>query len=485
MFRLSDAQRRQYRRNPVVLAALWLLGAGLLVLGALAGSVLGFLVGFVALAVAAYWSVDALLVGRVSELRRRTTWNVAFIVVGALLIALPLALGSLEIALATLAGIGFIVLGGGRLAFDLALRRGWIKSYGQLAERATEVAIAVFLWSFRIAVVFVIVAGSALTLASGRYDIATWVRLLVDGLTLGSVYAMIALGYTMVYGILRMINFAHGEVFISGAFGGYFTAVALNNAGLLNASPLTSLLSVAIMMAVAAATSTIIAVIIERVAYRPLRNAPRLVPLISAIGASFFLQYTLRGLFGSRKYSYPAVNILNEDVPIAFLDLRWVQVLVIVTAVIMMAALYLFVMRTKTGTAIRAVSEDKSTAALMGIDVNRAIVTTFALGAALAGVAGVLYALYFRQVDFFSGFVPGVKAFTSAVLGGIGNVPGAMVGGLFLGEIESVGPTLFFVGLGVPSVNQLKDVIAFTMLVLVLIFRPSGILGERLARQRA
>jgi branched-chain amino acid transport system permease protein len=331
----------------------------------------------------------------------------------------------------------------------------------------------------------VIVAGSALTLASGRYDIATWVRLLVDGLTLGSVYAMIALGYTMVYGILRMINFAHGEVFISGAFGGYFTAVAFNNAGLLNASPLTSLLSVAIMMAVAAATSTIIAVIIERVAYRPLRNAPRLVPLISAIGASFFLQYTLRGLFGSRKYSYPAVNILNEDVPIAFLDLRWVQVLVIVTAVIMMAALYLFVMRTKTGTAIRAVSEDKSTAALMGIDVNRAIVTTFALGAALAGVAGVLYALYFRQVDFFSGFVPGVKAFTSAVLGGIGNVPGAMVGGLFLGEIESVGPTLFFVGLGVPSVNQLKDVIAFTMLVLVLIFRPSGILGERLARQRA
>jgi branched-chain amino acid transport system permease protein len=160
-------------------------------------------------------------------------------------------------------------------------------------------------------------------------------------------------------------------------------------------------------------------------------------------------------------------------------------VLVIASALLMMTVLYFFVMRSKTGTAIRAVSEDKATAALMGIDVNRAIVTTFALGAAMAGAAGVLYALLFRQIDFFIGFLPGVKAFTSAVLGGIGNVPGAVVGGLFLGEIEAVGPALFFTGLGVPSVTQLKDVIAFTMLVLVLIFRPSGILGERLARQRA
>ena len=357
--------------------------------------------------------------------------------------------------------------------------------YRRYVERLTELAIVVFLWSFRIAVVLVVVVGSALTLMSGRYNLETWVRLIVDGFTLGSVYAMIALGYTMVYGILRMINFAHGEVFMAGAFAGYFTAVALNDAGLLNANPLFSLLSIVIMLLVAAATSTVIAVLIERVAYRPLRNAPRLVPLISAIGASFFLQSTFRGLFGSRKYSYPAVTILNENVGLPFVDVRWVQVLVIVSALAMMTTLYLFVMRTKTGTAIRAVSEDKSTAALMGIDVNRAIVTTFALGAAMAGAAGVLYALLFRQVDFFAGFVPGIKAFTAAVVGGIGNVPGAMVGGLFLGEIESVGPTLFFVGLGVPSVNQLKDVIAFTMLVLVLIFRPSGILGERLARQRA
>jgi branched-chain amino acid transport system permease protein len=142
-------------------------------------------------------------------------------------------------------------------------------------------------------------------------------------------------------------------------------------------------------------------------------------------------------------------------------------------------------MRTKTGTAIRAVSEDKATAALMGINVDRAIVTTFAVGAAMAGAAGVLYVMLFRQLDFFTGFLPGIKAFTAAVVGGIGNVPGAMLGGLFLGEVESVGPQLFLEGLGVPAAGQLKDVIAFTMLVLILVFRPSGILGERITRQRA
>jgi len=355
----------------------------------------------------------------------------------------------------------------------------------RLVERFTDVAIAAFLWTFRIAVVAVVVIGSALTLMQGTHDIATWIRLVVSGLTLGSVYAMIALGYTMVYGILRMINFAHGEVFMAGAFTGYFTAVALDDAGLLNGSPIMSLVSIVIMMAAAAVVSTLISLAIERIAYRPLRNAPRLVPLISAIGASFFLQYTFRGFFGSRIYSYPSVTILNENIDFGIVSLKVVEALVIVAAVVMMTTLYLFVMRTRTGTSIRAVSEDKSTAALMGIDVNRAIVVTFALGAAMAGAAGVLYALLFRQVDFYVGFVPGIKAFTAAVLGGIGNIPGAMLGGLFLGEIESVGPTLFFTGLGVPSVNQLKDVIAFTMLVLVLIFRPSGILGERLARQRA
>jgi branched-chain amino acid transport system permease protein len=357
-----------------------------------------------------------------------------------------------------------------------------------LAERATDVAISAFLWTFRIVVVLVVVVGSALTLASGKYSLQAWADLARDGVTLGSVYALIALGYTMVYGILRMINFAHGEIFMAGAFGGYFAAVGLQSIGLLEGNPVTALIAVIIMMAVAATVSVTIALLVERIAYRPLRNAPRLVPLISAIGASFFLQYTFRGAFGAGLYSYPTVTAFEGRVELPVFDFfrfKWIDVLVIGSALVMMAVLYLFVMRTKTGTAIRAVSEDKATAALMGIDVNRAIVTTFAVGAAMAGAAGVLYGMLYRSFNFYSGFLPGVKAFTAAVLGGIGNIPGAMVGGLFLGEIEQVGPSLFLDGLGVPAVNQLKDVIAFTILVLVLVFRPSGILGERITRQRA
>jgi branched-chain amino acid transport system permease protein len=161
------------------------------------------------------------------------------------------------------------------------------------------------------------------------------------------------------------------------------------------------------------------------------------------------------------------------------------RVIVIVAAVLMMALLYYFVQRTKTGRAMRAVAEDREAAALMGVDVDRTIVTTFAIGGALAGVAGILYALIFRQVHFFMGFIPGIKAFTAAVLGGIGNIPGAMVGGLLLGVVESLGPALFLEGLNIPAANQLKDVIAFTMLVLILIFRPTGIIGERLAKKKA
>jgi branched-chain amino acid transport system permease protein len=187
-------------------------------------------------------------------------------------------------------------------------------------------------------------------------------------------------------------------------------------------------------------------------------------------------------------FAYPTVSFLQDpvDLPIASaIRLKWIDVIVIGSALLMMVGLYLFTMKSKLGTAIRAVSEDANAATLMGIDVNRAIVMTFAVGAAMAGAAGVLFGLIFRQITFTSGFVPGVKAFTAAVLGGIGNIPGAMVGGMFLGEIESVGPQLFLDGLGVPSPNQLKDVIAFTLLVLVLIFRPQGILGERLSRSRA
>jgi branched-chain amino acid transport system permease protein len=262
--------------------------------------------------------------------------------------------------------------------------------YRRYVERITDIAIAVFLWTFRIAVFGVVIIGSALTLLNENYAPQVWVRLIIDGLTLGSVYALIALGYTMVYGILRMINFAHGEVFAAGAFGGYFTGAYLLDSGFLNANVIASLIAVAAMILVAMGVAAGVALLVERIAYRPLRNAPRLVPLISAIGASFFLQYTYRGFFGSRPYVYPNVAVLERDVGLGFVPLKWVEVLVVVSAIVMMALLYLFVMRTRTGIAIRAVSEDKATAALMGIDVNRAIVTTFAVGAAMADLLATL-----------------------------------------------------------------------------------------------
>ena len=278
--------------------------------------------------------------------------------------------------------------------------------------------------------------------------------------------------------ILRLIGFSIL------AFAGYFVVTGLNQSGFLDQNWLLGLVIVAVS---AMLTSMIVAVLLERIAYRPLRRAPRLVPLITAIGASFFLQYTVRGLFGSQFRSYPEIPQLEGSVSLlgGVLVIQYVQLLVIVAAALFMLGLYQLVQQTRTGKAMRAVSEDKDVAALMGIDVDAIIVRTFVIGAALAGAAGVLYALLFRQVTFLMGFVPGIKAFTAAVLGGIGNIPGAMLGGLFLGVVESVGPTLFLDGLGVPAPNQLKDVIAFVMLVMVLIFRPTGILGERLARTKA
>jgi len=225
-------------------------------------------------------------------------------------------------------------------------------------------------------------------------------------------------------------------------------------------------------------TSMITAVLLERIAYRPLRNAPRLVPLITAIGASLVLQYSFRGFYGSSVRAYPSVDIFSGTITILGIPFLKSQLLVIVTAAVLMLALYYFVERTRTGRSMRAVSEDKEVAAMMGINVDRVIVTTFAIGGLLAGAAGILYALIFNQVFFLMGFVPGIKAFTAAVLGGIGSIPGAMLGGLTLGVLESVGPFLLLSGFGVPSPNQLKDVIAFSMLVLVLIFRPTGLLGK-------
>jgi branched-chain amino acid transport system permease protein len=352
----------------------------------------------------------------------------------------------------------------------------------RLGERFTDWAVTGFLWGIRLLFVTIIVLGTLLTIRAGKYTSEQWIDFVIFGISQGSIYALIALGYTMVYGILRMINFAHGEIFMSGAFGAYFFATGLANAGFMEEFPALVLIG-SILFAMLFSAS--IALLVERIAYRPLRGAPRLVPLISAIGASFFLQYAFRGFFGPGVYAFPSVTALQGEWNILGIGILKMQVVVAVSAFVMMGILYSFVMYTKMGKAMRAVSENKDVASLMGIDVNRIIVTTFAVGAAMAGAAGVLYALIFRQVNFLMGFVPGVKAFTAAVLGGIGNIPGAMVGGLVLGIFESVGPALFLDGLGIPSPHQLKDAIAYTMLIMILLFRPSGILGERITKTKA
>ncbi len=331
-------------------------------------------------------------------------------------------------------------------------------------------------------IVLGVILGSIATLVAGKYTTRQWFDLIVFGVALGGIYALIALGYTLVYGILRMINFAHSEVFMAGPFTAYFLADAWGKSGFLDQNPVLGLL---LIFFLAMFISVAVAILLERIAYRPLRFAPRLVPLITAIGASFFLQYFFRGLYGPNIKVYPDIPALKGDFTLGDLKVTYLQLLVIVAAAAMMIGLQIFIQRSRTGKAMRAVAEDKQTAALMGINVDNIIVITFVIGGALAGAAGVLYALMFKQVAFNMGFIPGIKAFTAAVLGGIGNVPGAMVGGLFLGIIESVGPSLFLDGLGIPAPYQLKDAIAFTLLVLVLIFRPTGILGEKLAEKKA
>ena len=338
----------------------------------------------------------------------------------------------------------------------------------------------------RITIIVLVIVGAANTILSGKYTGAQWVDLVMAGLAQGSIYALIALGYTLVYGILLMINFAHGEVYMAGALTTVFLAEATARWGWLDAGIPAIVGTVLLWMVLASAVSTGVAILLERVAYRPLRGAPRLVPLITAIGASFFLQYTFRGFFGSTRRAYPIISELRTTIPIGNVNISLAQVVVFFSALVLMLALFYLVERTKIGKAMRAVSENKEVARLMGVNIDAVIIFTFAIGGALAGSAGVINGLYRPQgVNYFMGFFPGIKAFTAAVLGGIGSVPGALLGGLFLGVIESVGPNLVLDGLGIPGANQLKDVIAFTMLVLVLIFRPQGILGERLAEERA
>jgi branched-chain amino acid transport system permease protein len=336
--------------------------------------------------------------------------------------------------------------------------------------------LSIILWAIRIIVIGAVLIGSTLTLQRGLLPAESWRDLLIFGIAQGSVYALIALGYTLVYGILFMINFAHGEVFMSGAFTAYFVAVFAAGEGLLDGNPI---IGIAMILATSMLTSMTVAILLERIAYRPLRGAPRLVPLITAIGASLVLQYSFRGLYGSGVRGYPQIEALQGRWEILGIPILRSQAVVIVAAVLLMFALWYLVEKTSTGRQMRAVSEDKEVAALMGINVDAVIVKTFAIGGLLAGAAGILYVFIFNQVQFLMGFLPGIKAFTAAVLGGIGNIVGAMLGGLFLGVLESVGPFLFLSGFGVPSPNQLRDVIAFTMLVLVLIFRPYGILGKK------
>lgn len=343
--------------------------------------------------------------------------------------------------------------------------------------------IGVILWLFRAVIIVLILWGSIAAIIDNPYSTRQWLDFLVFGIAQGSMYALIAIGYTLVYGVLFMINFAHGEFFMSGVMTAtIFVAVPMSESGFLERQPLLGLVLITI---VAMSVSVLVAVLTERVAYRPLRNAPRLVPLITAIGASFFWQYFFRGLYGSEQKAFPQIPALAGTVPFLGTELLKTHLVVIIVTIVMLIGLNFFIMRTKTGKAIRAVAENKDVAALMGIDVDRTITLTFVTGAAMAGVAGVLFALVFRQVHFFMGFIPGIKAFTAAVLGGIGSIPGAAIGGLFLGLFESVGPSLFLEGLGIPAPHQLKDVIAFTMLVFVLIFRPQGILGERLSQEKA
>jgi branched-chain amino acid transport system permease protein len=317
--------------------------------------------------------------------------------------------------------------------------------------------------------------------------IAIFPQVLLDGVILGFMYALIALGYTMVYGVLEFINFAHSEIFIVGAFVGVEVLLGLQSAGVLGGLPWPLVLLVVLLLGMAA--SAVLAVTVERVAYRPLRHAPRLIPLISAIGVSFFLQDAIRLVESLWRNAFNLVYPTIEPLQVRFdltetIDVSLKSLVVIAAALGMLAVLHLLVNRTKIGTAIRAVAEDQAAASLMGINVNRMISLTFLIGGAMGGAAGVLFGVQYGLVNPYTGFIPGLKAFTAAVLGGIGNIPGAMVGGLVLGLLEAFAASYLSLLTGGAFGAEYKDIFAFSMLILILIFRPRGLLGE-VVRERA
>ncbi|MDQ0391394.1 branched-chain amino acid ABC transporter permease [Labrys monachus] len=338
------------------------------------------------------------------------------------------------------------------------------------------------LLAIRAGVAVLLLTGLAGGLTAGTYSLADFVSFAVFGLTMGSLYALIALGYTMVYGILRMINFAHGDVMMVGSFAGLFAAGGLNDLGLLRAAPL---LALPLVLAAGMAAGAAVSLGIERVAYRPFLHVRSLAPLICAIGLSFVLQYTARGLFGTRNRAYPGFGWMEGTLDLFGLPVPIPQLVAFGAALVVLAGLLAVVRLSPLGKAMRAVAEDRDAAALVGIDVGRVIVATFAIGGAMAGVAGVLYAVVFKQITVFMGFSLGIKGFAAAILGGIGNLGGALLGGLVLGVAEALGPALVLEGFHIPAPYQLKDVIGYGMLVMILIFRPQGLLGERLASKRA
>lgn len=296
-----------------------------------------------------------------------------------------------------------------------------------------------------------------------------YLQLVLNGLFVGSFYGLVALGYSMVYGIIKLLNFAHGDVYMVGAFAGY--TLLTFGAGALGGG---SLVALVVILVVAMIMTGTLGLVLERVAYRPLRSAPRLSVLITAVGASFALEYGIAVAYGPNPRVYP-VGFGNASVTIFGARLTIAQLLMMVVAVALMVALDQVVRRTRTGRAMRAISQDPKACLLMGINVDNVISRTFFIGSALAGAAGVMAGAYYGKVDFLMGFIIGLKAFTAAVIGGIGNLRGAVLGAIVLGLLESFGTAM----LGA----QWRDVFAFVFLILFLTVRPTGLLGERVTER--
>jgi branched-chain amino acid transport system permease protein len=322
--------------------------------------------------------------------------------------------------------------------------------------------------------------------------IQTLPQVLIDGLVLGAVYAIVALGYTMVYGILELINFAHGEIFMVGAFIGTAILITFGGLGLLSSIP--ALIVLAIILIASTVLTGLLGMGIERVAYRPIRKAPKLISLITAIGISFLLQDIVRFIAELKQGNYivtgPSLFTGQHQIKASSIfstfenaQIKTTSIIILIIAVVMMISLDYFINKTKWGTAMRAVAQDRETASLMSVNVNKVISLTFFLGSGLGGATGVLFALQYGTIDPYIGFILGLKAFTAAVLGGIGNIRGAMVGGFLIGIIEMfAAANLSTITHGIfPS--EYKDVFAFGILILVLIFKPEGLFGKPVAEK--